>query len=208
MIKALEKGLTAAGSEVNKKRIYDLDIRPCLGCSMTCMKKTPGICVHKDDMESLLPLVSQSDLLVLVTPVYLDGMTGPMKTFVDRLCPLLEGRMEIRDSRVRHPLREGVKRGKMALMSSCGFPELETFDPLVAHVKAISRNLWRDYAGEVLVTSGFVKRRKHWDKILGMIEYAGVNLFTEGEIPEHITSNIQSLVSRDELINAANALYP
>ena len=208
MIDAMEKGLTAADSEVTTKRVYDLDIKPCLGCNMTCMKKTPGICVHKDDMDSLLPLVSQSDLLVLATPVYLDAMTGPMKTFVDRLTPILEGRMEIRKGRARHPLREGVKRGKMALLSSCGFPELETFDPLLAHVKAICRNLNREYVGAVLVTSGFVKRRKYWDKVLGMIEYAGTNLVKDGKIPDDITSSIQSLVSRDELINAANALYP
>ena len=41
-------------------------------------------------MESLLPLVAQSDILMLVTPVYLDGRTGPMKTFIDRLITLLE----------------------------------------------------------------------------------------------------------------------
>ncbi len=92
-------------------------------------------------------------------------------------------------------------------MSACGYPELETFDPLVSHVKAISRNLWRDYVGEVLVTGAMVKRRKHWDKILGMIEHAGATLIKEGYIPENIASDIQSMASRDEFISAMNTLF-
>jgi len=159
-------------------------------------------------MESLLPLVAQSDILLLVTPVYLDGMTGPMKTFIDRLIPLLEGRVEIREGHLRHPLRESVKRGKIALMSASGFPELDTFDPLVAHVKAISRNLGREYAGEVLIPSGWhLRGQGDWDAVLRLIESAGAHIVKEGMIPIGISSKIHSLVSREEVARAVNAIY-
>jgi multimeric flavodoxin WrbA len=146
MIEALERGLTSAGAEVTKRNVYKLDIRPCRSC-VTCMRTTPGICAQKDDMASLLHLVAQSDLLMLVTPIYLDGMTGSMKTFIDRLIPLFQEGAEVRDGRVGHPIREDVKRGKIGLMSACSWPEQDTFDPLVSHVKAICRNLGRKYAG-------------------------------------------------------------
>ena len=205
MIEALERGLTEAGSEVTKRSVYKLDIRPCQSC-LTCMRKTPGRCAQEDDMESLLPLVAQSDLLMLVTPVYLDGMTGPMKTFIDRLIPLLEWGVEVRDGRVGHPLREGVKRGKIGLMSASAFPEPETFDPLVAHVKAISRNLGREYAGEILVPGGgHLRRRGDWDAVLGMIESVGAHIVNEGKIPGGISSNIFSQVSGDEFVRELNA---
>jgi multimeric flavodoxin WrbA len=208
MITALERGLTNAGSEVTTKRIYDLDIRPCQACAF-CMKHTSMQCTQEDDMTSLYPLVAQSDLLLLVTPVYLDGMTGPMKTFVDRLLPLLEGRIEVRNDRARHPLRKVVKRGKIALLSACGFPESETFDPLVAHVKAICENLNREYAGEVLISGGgHIRRQGDWSKALGMIEVAGFYLVNKGRFPEGLSSQLHSLVSRDELIKEINSLMP
>ena len=207
MIEALEMGLIKAGSEITRRRVYALDIKPCLGC-FTCWRGTPGICTQEDDMGALLPLVAQSDLLLLVTPVYLDGMTGPMKIFIDRLLPLLEGRVEMRGGRLRHPLREGVKRGKIALMSHSGFPELDTFEPLVAHVKAICENLDREYAGEVLVPSGWhLRRRGAWDEILGLIASAGEYLVNEGKFPADISSNIHSMVLRDEVARAVNAIY-
>ena len=168
----------------------------------------PGRCTQEDDMKSLLPLVAQSDFLLLVTPVFLDGMTGPMKIFIDRLLPLLKGRVEIRDGHVRHPLRKGVKRGKIALVSASSFPELDNFNPLVAHVKAICRNLSREYAGEVLVPSGGLLRgRGDWDAVLGMIESAGTHLVSKGTIPRDISSRIYSLVSRDEYVRVVNAKY-
>jgi multimeric flavodoxin WrbA len=207
MIEALERGLTNAGSEVITKRIYDLDIRPCQACAF-CMKNKSMQCAQKDDMTSLYPVVAQSDLLLLVTPVYLDGMTGPMKTFIDRLLPLIEGKIEVRDNRARHPLRKVAKKGKIALLSACGFPEIETFNPLVAHVKAICKNYDREYAGEVLVSGGgHLRRQGDWNKILGMIEVAGSSLVNEGRFPEDLSSQLHSFVSRDKLIKEINAIY-
>ena len=202
MVESLEKGLKKAGSEVTRRSVIKLDIQPCCGCSRNCMIETPGVCIQKDDMQSLLPLVAQSDILILATPVYLDGMTGPLKTFVDRLLPLLESGLELRDGRFRHPVREGVKRGKVALISACGFPEMETFDPLVAHVKAICRNLGREYAGSVLISRYSVRDQRQWDIVLEMMERAGTLLVKEGEIPEEITSKIHALISREELEKA------
>ena len=205
MIEALERGLTGAGSEVTKRNVYKLDIRPCRSC-VTCMRKTPGICAQKDDMAALLPLVAQTDFLMLVTPVYLDGMTGSMKTFIDRLIPLFVEGAEVRDGRVRHRIREGVKRGKIGLMSACSWPEPETFDPLVSHVKAICGNLGREYAGEILVPGrGHLQRHGKWDTTLGIIESVGAMIVSEGYIPEGISSKFFSQVSPDEFVRDLNA---
>jgi len=208
MIEALERGLTKAGSEVIKRSVYSLNIKPCRGC-FTCWRGTPGRCAQRDDMDALLPLVGDSDILVLATPVYLDGMTGPLKTFVDRLIPLLKGRVEVRAGRGRHFVREGVKRGKVALISACGFPELDTFDPLVAHVKAFTKNLGREYAGEVRVPNiGYLKRpEERLDAVLSLIESAGAHLATEGEIPGDISTQILSMASGDEFVERVNASY-
>ena len=158
------------------------------------MKETPGKCIIEDDMQHLLLSVSQSDLLVLATPVYLDGMTGLLKNFVDRLLPLLELRMITRDGRTRHPIREGVKQGKIALLATCGYPELETFDPLITHVKAICANLGRDYIGDILVSRFSLKNASNWDIALSLVEQAGIQLANEGSISDIYTTKIHSLI--------------
>ncbi len=163
-------------------------------------------CAQKDDMKSLLPLVAQSDLLMLVTPIYVDGMTGPMKIFIDRLIALLKWEVEVHDGRVRHPTKEGVKDGFIGLISASAFPEPETFEPLLAHVKAICRNLGRDYAGEIIVpASGYLRRSGDWNAILGMIESVGVHLVKDGKIPKDFSSNLIPQVSKEEFVKKLNA---
>ena len=208
ILDSLEKGLMNAGSETIRIDIYNQKIQPCKGCFI-CWTRTPGKCIQKDDMESLLPQVAQSDILVLVTPVYVDGMTGPMKTFLDRMIPLLKGRVELRDDHMRHVTRDTTKISKMVLLSASGFSELDNFDPLVSHVQAISRNLGCEYAGEVLVPSGWVLGRRSEDKdnVSAIIEKAGFNLVKVGKIPSSISSEISSFVSRSEVVDAMNQYF-
>ena len=202
-----EEGLREAGSEVTRINVYKQRIQPCQSC-FSCWTRTPGECSQGDDMKTILPLVAQSDILTLATPVYVDGMTGPMKTFLDRLIPLLKGRVELRDGHMRHLVRENVKRGKLVLLSASGFAELDNFDPLVSHVKAASRNIGREYAGEILFPSGwFLRRSKAMDDVTGMVRSAGVELVEKGRIPDGLSSKIHELVSWDEVIAALNSHY-
>ncbi len=207
ILDSFEEGLREAGSDVTRINVYRQNIQPCRGC-FTCWTKTPGECIQEDDMKSLIPIVAQSDILTLATPVYVDGMTGPMKTFLDRLIPLLKGRVELRDDHIRHLVRDEVKRGKVMLLSASGFAELDNFDPLVAHVKAASRNLGREYAGEILFPGGWLlSYGKAMDEVTGMVRSAGAELVEKGRIPGGLSSRIHELVSRDEVMDALNSYY-
>ena len=43
----------------------------CFGC-YSCWTKTPGVCIHKDDMtKELYPKFLASDLTILATPLYI-----------------------------------------------------------------------------------------------------------------------------------------
>ncbi len=151
--------------------------------------------------------------MVLATPVYVDGMTGPLKTFLDRLVPLLEGRIEIRDDHCRHPLREGVKAGKLVLVSASGFTEMDNFDPLVAHVKAACRNMGREFAGAILRPYGWffnwlLRKGYPVDSVLQAIRSAGVNLVEKGSIPDDLLKEIsRDLVTREEVLEPYNSYY-
>ncbi len=203
-----EKGLKEAGSDVTRKNISEQKIGPCRGC-FSCWSGTPGECVIKDDMETLRQLVADADLFVIATPVYVDGMTGPTKTFLDRLIPLIMGRVELRDDHMRHLVREKVKRGGLALISVSGFTELDNFDPLVMHLKAASKNLGREYAGELLIPSGwFIHHDKEaWEKVVHMINSSGEDLVKKGRINEELSEKISKLVSRDTVVKYMNIGY-
>jgi len=207
LLDSLEKGLREAGSEINRVNAYELDVNPCTSC-FSCWKGTPGVCSQKDDMEPVLAQVAESDLMVLATPVYLDGMTGPLKIVIDRLLPLLMGRVELRDGRMRHLVRDGVKRGSVMLVSASGFSELDTFYPLVTHIKAISRNLGRDYVGGILLPSGWYIRRQRelWSRVYQMITSTGYDLGKNGGF-EDLTSEITSMISRETVIEHLNLAY-
>jgi len=152
-------GMTEAGGEpaggVPIRYLRDMDVRPCRG-DWACWTRTPGVCSQDDDMNALYPLIRAADVLVLATPVYVDGMTGPMKTFVDRLVAILDPMIEVRQGRSRHPLIAGqeLDKAQIVLVSVCGFHELENFEPLVAGVEAASKNLGRRYGGALLRPHG------------------------------------------------------
>jgi hypothetical protein len=85
----------------------------------------------------------------------------------------------------------------------------ETFGPLVSHVQAITKNIGCEYAGEVLVPSGwfFGPRNQDKDKVSAMIEKAGIELVNVERIPSGISSDISSLVSRSHVVEIMNRYY-
>ena len=135
-------GIKEAGADIEEFYTKKMDIKPCQR-EYYCQYKSPGKCFQKDDMEPVLPKLAEADILVLATPVYFDGMTGPMKNLLDRMIPLTNLRFEIRDGHCRHPLRNGNISGKVVLVSTCGFWEMDNFDSLLSHIGAICRKKTR-----------------------------------------------------------------
>ena len=88
------KGAKEAGHEVNYVKLKDLSLFFCKGC-LACsnLKK----CVIKDDMNYLYDLISSCDVLCFASPVYYYGLSGQLKTFLDRLNPLYFRKNNFRD---------------------------------------------------------------------------------------------------------------
>ena len=78
------KGAQEAGHQVEKIRVREKKIAPCLAC-YGC--RGTGICVQKDDMAEILEKLVEADMLVLATPVYFYSMDGQLKTMIDRTLP-------------------------------------------------------------------------------------------------------------------------
>lgn len=74
-------GALAAGGEVEKVVLTDLQYRPCRGCN-ACHKT--GTCVLHDDAIPLIERMTRIDCCVIASPIYSMGITAELKGLVDR----------------------------------------------------------------------------------------------------------------------------
>lgn len=89
-----EEGAKSAGYETEFITLKDKDIRFCRGC-LAC--QTTGNCVIRDDVLPILEAVKNADTLLFATPVYYYGISGQLKTLLDRLNPLYIADYKFRD---------------------------------------------------------------------------------------------------------------
>lgn len=142
-------GLNEAGANVDLLHLCDLNIQTCSNC-YKCWYKTPGRCVLDDDMNELLDRMAKADVWVLATGVYWGGPSSLMQGFMERLFPLVEPVMELREGKVKYRLREEYMTGKIVLVSASPKWGMENFTPLITQIKALSDDVSREFAGGLL----------------------------------------------------------
>jgi len=97
MLKKLLEVAAEDGAETELILLRKTDIKGCTGC-LTCEvggKNREGICKIQDDMNRIYPKLLEADGLVFSTPVYFELLSGLLKNFMDRTCPIwpkLEGK--------------------------------------------------------------------------------------------------------------------
>lgn len=204
-------GAKKAGAEIETIYLQDKKINYCLGC-FNCWLKTPGKCVFNDDMPDLLEKVKAADILVLGTPLYVDGMTAQTKTFIDRIIPLVEPEFEMIEGHYRHGKRLD-KIPSIVLLSVCGFYELDNFDGLVDHVKRICKNFRAEYFGALLRPSSYTLVMdelfpKEVENIKNAIEKAGEEMVLNGSFgDETLAAAASQPIGAEDALNGANMFW-
>ena len=82
LIHAFLEGAARGGDSVETIYLKEKRIQHCTGC-FTCWFKTPGICMHDDDMSQILEKGRHADILVFGSPLYIYNFSGLMKDFMD-----------------------------------------------------------------------------------------------------------------------------
>ncbi len=211
LLEKLLKGAEKAGAITEVVFLQEKKISECAGC-FTCWIKTPGTCVQRDDMAELIEKIKRTDLMMLATPVYVDGMTGQCKHFLDRLLPLLDPHYEIRDGHFRHVVK-GKFCGKIFLISVCAFHEMDNFDPLILHVKRVAKNLKMEYLGEILRPAVYsLDMKKVGSDAIGSVmeafEKAGKELVENGILSGKTRQEAaRKIVSRHVYLRALNRYF-
>ncbi len=75
------KGAAENGHEVQKLRLAEKKIAPCMAC-YACSDS--HVCVRKDDMQEVLDALEAADVIALASPVYFYSISAQMKTMIDR----------------------------------------------------------------------------------------------------------------------------
>ncbi len=135
LLSHLVQGMQAAGAQVEVVHLRTRKIKNCIGC-FTCWTKTPGICIHKDDMSATLyPQFQAADMVVYATPLYHFTVNATLKAFIERTLPMLQPFFVEYQGRTVHPFRH--PHPAVVMLSVAGFHEPSVFDQLSSWARFI-----------------------------------------------------------------------
>ncbi|WP_288221784.1 flavodoxin family protein [uncultured Clostridium sp.] len=83
LLSSIEDILKDKGYETELISLLNFKIDFCKGCEVCILK---GKCIVKDEANIIMKKIIESDGLIIGTPVYLNNMSGILKTFIDRTC--------------------------------------------------------------------------------------------------------------------------
>jgi len=124
-------GAKDAGAEVESIPLHELDIHPCDACD-SC-HETGGICVIKDDMQSLYPKLRRAQAIVIASPIYWFTLSAQAKLCVDRWYAFVSP-----DGNDLRGKKFGLvlTYGDTDLYSSGGINAIHTFESMCRYLRA------------------------------------------------------------------------
>ena len=181
------EGVISAGAEVKTVTMKDLEIKKCRKCTEDPLFKPPhNNCYQEDDMNELYQSFDDSDIWLFGVSYCLSSKNDCIVNFMDRLEPLVR----INENIDSDSDFEGNKpKGKIVLLSTCSFWDVETFNPMIEDFKDLSMQHLKEYAGELLRPGATSLDRLNGttnvQEIFNAAKNAGIELITTGSIPEN-----------------------
>lgn len=208
-------GTVQAGAKIQTIQLVTKKIQPCNECGV-CFFKTPGKCALKDDMSDLIRKFMASDIVVFATPIYIDNVTAIMKTFIDRLLPILEPHYE-KDSCGQYRRRKRFRRyPKFVVISSCAMPEQSNFQVLRLFFKRMARTMHTEVVGEIyrgaagllLLSREELRFKPMVSEYKKLLHAAGKELVETDRIGADTAERLEDpIVDADEYVEYANKMW-
>jgi multimeric flavodoxin WrbA len=201
LVQAFIEGARSAGGIITDTLyLKEKNIKHCIGC-FACWIRTPGVCVHHDDMAELLLKVREAEVLVLATPLYYYTVSGFLKDFMDRTLPLSQPFMEVKGELCTHPPRYTSGLSRMVVISNCGFPEQGHFSGLKETFRVMAHGDGNEIKGMVCCAGGGMlkskDRRESLSWYLDAMKKAGVDVVKEGKISDATTAILDRPLMED-----------
>jgi len=196
LINKLFQGATAAEAECETITLADLKINRCLACGQCHTDEHPLQCVYdaKDDVRAVFQKMASADILIYATPVYVFGMSGLLKTFIDRMNATGDT-FDLRMSKkglLFHHIDRAICSKPFVVLVCCDNLETETPKNVLSYFRTFSRFMDAPQVGVLVRNGGRLSghgsdpdRQKRFPKILEVYaayEQAGRELAGEGRI--------------------------
>ncbi len=189
LLDKLAQGAGEAGGGWETVVLAEKQVEPCLACDACNRPSSLGRCVlaDKDDVAGIFDLMRGADIVVYATPVYVFGVTGRMKTFMDRFNSTGEGDRLIltRSGLIFHPVDRQVLGKPIVILTLCANVEEETVRSNVAYFRTFARYLDVPVVGTLvrkmapaLEEEGNPRR----EAVFAAYEQAGRELASQGRI--------------------------
>lgn len=114
LLDALERGVAAAGGAPVRLAPSSAGIAPCRGCN-SCASS--GVCVVRDTMDDVYPLLDQAAAIAVASPVYFASVPATLKALYDRCQPYWARRYLLGE-----PPRQRKRPGALLLVGGGGDP--------------------------------------------------------------------------------------
>ena len=84
MAEEYRKAAEASGHTVTLVDVAHKKIAGCMACEY-CHGKGNGVCIQKDDMQGLYPLLAEAEVLVLAAPIYYFTISAQIQAPIQRI---------------------------------------------------------------------------------------------------------------------------
>ena len=108
---------------IDELHVASMEIAACKGC-FACWQKTPGVCCIKDDMQTVIEKLIETDLILWSFPLYYFNVPGILKNLIDRQLPMSLPFMSSKQDGYgsgSHDSRYDMEGKRHVLISTCGF---------------------------------------------------------------------------------------
>ncbi len=157
LIDRLFQGAKSAGAECEVISLARTKINRCLACDQCQAADHHLRCVYddKDGVRAIFNKMAQADVIIYATPVYVFGLSGWLKTFLDRIHATSDSRqMTVSDSGLLfHHIDRTICAKPFVTLVCCDNLEVETPRNVLSYFRTFSRFMDAPQVG-VLVRNG------------------------------------------------------
>ena len=87
MVNAFVEGAQQNGHDITVVPVCQKKIAGCRACEY-CHTKGNRVCIQKDDMQEIYPVLDEADMIVLASPIYYHSITGQLQCAINRIYAL------------------------------------------------------------------------------------------------------------------------
>ena len=191
LIDKLREGAEAAGGELDTVVLAEKRINPCIACEVCGKPATMGHCIYedKDDVKEIFDRIRAADIIIYGSPVYVFGLTGRMKTFIDRFnCTgTAEGLYLTESGLIFHPVDKAVTGKPLVILTLCANIEQETVKNTLSYFTTFAKYTDAPVVGTLVRKMAMMLEQKDSplvQEVLSAYVQAGRELVSQGRISD------------------------